>query len=425
MKKLLLTVLSLCFFYVNSVNADTQLIPGTNSSRMYQKSSDNKMYFTDISTGPISLATLASGGAVANLLNSTNTWTGQNSFTKLVTISSTTRLTTITNSVLATNAQGVIVSTVVPGNYINNQASLQAGSTFYVSSGTVNSLLTVAGSGSTQALNVGASNGLVVLTGGGVGIGKVPSATLDVAGGATINGSILVNGGGVQGQYFQSDTNLKPALAITSSGANYGLVENRSAGVWDLGFGGSPTSLGTAIITWGDSGAGVTISTAVAMSSKKITGLANGSAASDAAAYGQLSYIQRQSFTTTSSSATTLQTYAATNITVNITPTSASNKIKVTATFYLEVGTTVDKSCRWTLNRGASNLGNATNGFGSFFNYRVAGNSGIPVTIEYIDSPSSTSALTYAIYFNTDSASTVTIARNSEPSTIIVEEVLP
>lgn len=118
------------------------------------------------------------------------------------------------------------------------------------------------GGGSNVIFKVAPNNGLLVQAGGNVGVGKVPSFGLDVSQAANFDTSI-------QSQYFQSLTNLKPATVITASGANFGVVENRGATSWDLGYSGGATTQGTQVLRW-DSSPAVNI-----LSSATISG-ANG-----------------------------------------------------------------------------------------------------------------------------------------------------
>ena len=99
--------------------------------------------------------------------------------------------------------------------------------------------------------------------------------------------------------------------------------------------------------------------------------------------------------TTTSTSFVT----GSNTLSVTITPSSASNKIFLTASLsYQTPSGTV--SLYLTLFRGATNLGNSTNGFGNVFDgssYMCA-----HATPQILDSPNTTSATTYQFYFRVD-----------------------
>ena len=121
--------------------------------------------------------------------------------------------------------------------------------------------------------------------------------------------------------------------------------------------------------------------------------------------------------TTTSSTFVT----ASNTLSVTITPSSASNKIFVTASFSYSTPTgTV--SFFPTLFRGATNLGDATNGFGNLFDGDSYENS--HATLQILDSPNTTSATTYQVYFRKGSGGSAGKINNEGSfSTIIVFEI--
>tara|TARA_R110002020_G_scaffold270524_1_gene485785 strand:- start:7534 stop:8154 length:621 start_codon:yes stop_codon:yes gene_type:complete len=100
---------------------------------------------------------------------------------------------------------------------------------------------------------------------------------------------------------------------------------------------------------------------------------------------------------------TTSTSFVTTPLTADITPVSTSNKILVSATFYS--GYPVQNySCIYTLYRDSTNL-DESSGMGGFIN---AGNSsadahylyqGKTVAMQFLDDPSSTSAITYGVFF--------------------------
>ena len=104
--------------------------------------------------------------------------------------------------------------------------------------------------------------------------------------------------------------------------------------------------------------------------------------------------------TTASSSYTT----ASNTLAVTITPKSTSSKIFVTCSFsYGSPSGTI--SFFPTIFRGSTDLGGVTNRFGNFFSgssYQYA-----HATLQILDSPSTTSATTYQLYFRIGSGSNV------------------
>jgi len=199
---------------------------------------------------------------------------------------------------------------------------------------------------------------------------------------------------------------------------------------------------GTAVVTVADGGvvtvapggttkavinsSGITLSNSatIAMGSAKITGLANGTSATDAAAYGQIKYIQApvQALKTTSFS-TTSSTYQDTGLSASITPTSSSSRIKVTFSGVARTANGTNSGVAITVKRGSTDL--ATNSLG--FSYGdVGGNTAgqsYPVNFCFIDSPATTSAVAYNVFIkNEDNATTVALA-NVAQCQIIAEEV--
>jgi hypothetical protein len=114
------------------------------------------------------------------------------------------------------------------------------------------------------------------------------------------------------------------------------------------------------------------------------------------------SVLQVVTGTLSSSTSTASTSFVSTGLSASITPSSATNKILIIASFSGGIdGGAVNGA--FTLYRGAStNLGNATYGFGrartSDYLYTI-----MPIT--YLDSPATTSSTTYQIYYKTTNAS--------------------
>lgn len=164
-----------------------------------------------------------------------------------------------------------------------------------------------------------------------------------------------------------------------------------------------------------------TLALPLAMGANKITGLANGTAATDAAAYGQLQSLQTAvQSTSTTQFTTTNNTFTTTNLTGTITPSSASSRIRITITNTLAVGTTL-KTIFGTIARATTNLG-GTSGMTEFSS--AAANQFSPVSISYIDSPATTSATTYNFQIrNTDGTTSVYAGDNNLTQIMILEEI--
>ena len=124
--------------------------------------------------------------------------------------------------------------------------------------------------------------------------------------------------------------------------------------------------------------------------------------------------VKNDTFTTTSSTAT-----AVTGLSVDITPSSSSNKVLIRA--IISQGNSSDEySNLFYLYKGGSVITAATGDAASnrtrstATQRQGAGDNGQQtVSIEYLDSPSTTSSTTYAIYVNTESSTTCAVNRTT------------
>lgn len=162
----------------------------------------------------------------------------------------------------------------------------------------------------------------------------------------------------------------------------------------------------------------------IAMGSQKITGLANGTTSTDAAAFGQIKVLQVVTATTTTISTTTSGTFGATNLTASITPTSASNRILIIATGTLGSSAIAVDTAYATILRGGSNI-LGTNGGTNVISNAAVVNIRVPSTLTYIDSPATTSSTTYAIGIKSDGGgSTITWGTTNTTQSITLMEVV-
>lgn len=157
---------------------------------------------------------------------------------------------------------------------------------------------------------------------------------------------------------------------------------------------------------------------ALAMGTNKITGLGNGTAAQDAAAYGQIlgfRVLQIVTATTTTNTASTSSSYADTTLTATITPSLSTSQILVIVTQLFENSVSSTQSA-WQLVRGTSTVINGpfTNMFTS-----AGGQLDVISTLIYLDSPSTTSATIYKTQFaRIGSTGTVTVQPNLTPAAV-------
>ena len=105
--------------------------------------------------------------------------------------------------------------------------------------------------------------------------------------------------------------------------------------------------------------------------------------------------IQVQSTTDTSDQGTTQTSYQNTNTTVVITPKSTSSKILLMCSFVSQVS---GSRGRWTIHSSAT--GGAIHPSGELgFQALEATNVNIPASFHYVDSPNTTSSITYTLQF--------------------------
>jgi hypothetical protein len=116
---------------------------------------------------------------------------------------------------------------------------------------------------------------------------------------------------------------------------------------------------------------------------------------------------------------TTSTSFVTTGFTLSITPSSSSSKILVLGSFngYQSAAAYV-----WfTVFRDATNIGNATYGFGELY-----GNTGDrfgQVSLNFLDSPATTSAITYSVRFRVSSATGYMNLSTGEFSTMSLLEI--
>lgn len=115
----------------------------------------------------------------------------------------------------------------------------------------------------------------------------------------------------------------------------------------------------------------------------------------------------------------TSTSFTVTNLTVNITPTSASSKIFITSQFNL-YKSSASADAKVTIYRDSTNLGNATYGFGQFSGLGNAG--GVNSIVQTFDSPNTTSQVTYAIYVKMNSGHNVYVCSNNVDANITAME---
>lgn len=162
---------------------------------------------------------------------------------------------------------------------------------------------------------------------------------------------------------------------------------------------------------------GITSTLPLAMGSSKITGLAAATTAGDALRFEQMKIVQYSTGTSTTNFSTTSSTFQTTNLSASIQPSSASSKVLILASCSMQLTASGGNYVAATIAKGGSNLlaadGQAVSVTGS-----SVGASTLPVTIVYVDSPASTSSLTYAVQIrSSDNATQVNFPSSSRACT--------
>ena len=118
--------------------------------------------------------------------------------------------------------------------------------------------------------------------------------------------------------------------------------------------------------------------------------------------------------TLTSEYTTSTTSFSDTGLTLNITPSATSSKIFIQTSF--EVLTNSGARGFWTIYKDSTQLGD-TNGMASIDSSTDGGS----VSMTFLDSPSSTSQLTYAVYMKSNGTNCSMNANNTKASIVVME----
>ena len=137
-------------------------------------------------------------------------------------------------------------------------------------------------------------------------------------------------------------------------------------------------------------------------------------------AFRVLQVVQGTSATETT---TTSTSYVTTTLSATITPSSTSSKILIMQTGMAFV-TPATKGGNFTIFRGTvagTNLATSATGFTIL--YSSSTDLMTPVTLQYLDSPATTSATTYTIGMKVDSGGTLQVQRSATTACLILMEI--
>ena len=118
---------------------------------------------------------------------------------------------------------------------------------------------------------------------------------------------------------------------------------------------------------------------------------------------------------------TTSTGFQPSSLSVTITPVSSSSKILIQVTGFGNVAGNSQHSV-FTIYRGSAELSGKSHGFGNYYSVG-SGFTEFFIAMSHLDSPSTTSATTYKVYFRSSNSSTVTCGSGARKSTITAMEI--
>lgn len=118
---------------------------------------------------------------------------------------------------------------------------------------------------------------------------------------------------------------------------------------------------------------------------------------------------------------TTSTSYVASNLTATITPKFSTSKILAIASTQM-TNTTGSQASYCTIYRNATNLGGGNNSALQQY-YSTTAYIYLPVIMQILDSPATTSATTYTVYFKSGSAGTTYLTDITNTNSIVLMEI--
>jgi hypothetical protein len=145
----------------------------------------------------------------------------------------------------------------------------------------------------------------------------------------------------------------------------------------------------------------------------------NGSGVITAAGFGKVGQVVNAK--TTTATDTTSTSFVTTNLTASITPSSTSSKILILADGCVDNDAN-GRQGMFALYRGSTNLsGGASTAFSSVYS---TGRIVLSVALNFLDTPSTTSSTTYAIFIKTTSGNVEFCSQGTEANMTLME-ILP
>jgi len=141
-----------------------------------------------------------------------------------------------------------------------------------------------------------------------------------------------------------------------------------------------------------------------------------------AAGGGKVLQVVTATDSTARSTTSTSFVTASNTLSLNITPSATSSKIYLIATF-TGYGNTSGKSTYLTFYRDSTNLGNVTSGLINTYDTNSTRIIGKPMAMSILDSPNSTSEITYQVYIKAESGGQTIINYDNNQGSITAFEV--
>ena len=133
------------------------------------------------------------------------------------------------------------------------------------------------------------------------------------------------------------------------------------------------------------------------------------------------SVVQAVTFTYSTQESTSSTSFVASSVTASITPSSSSNKVLVMVSGTQTTSNNLSHNVA-TIYRGSStNLGDSN--YGISYAYSGAGSTHSGISMNVLDSPSTTSATSYTMYFRATAAHSQTLQNGGAKSTIVLLEI--
>lgn len=268
------------------------------------------------------------------------------------------------------------------------------------------------------SLDLTASRAVVTSASGRVAVSATTAAELGALNAKTASRAVVTDGSGLISTAAVTATEIGHVSGVTSA---IQTQINAKAPIASPTFSGTittPLTASRAVVTGASNELSAAATTATEIGYVNGVTSAIQTQLNAKAATSALKVLQVVSATSTTEATTTSGTYGNTNLSASITPASTSNKILIIASSMIRIDGT-GATGNVTLARGGSNILAAGGGA----ELRLEAGTGplhVPCAITFLDSPSSTSALTYTTQIKT-SGSTMRFGTTGTQSMILVE----